>query len=139
LTGSDSYLGSSEEIETYLESISAPPVSESCACGGPVMTNEKDFSAAEDSYFVSWSSEHDTPAEYAVYGWVKQSEIIEGTEAQLLFRFTTNTEDMLGDADTLGDRSLMLYATSDSIVASTYSYDIQGTSLQKSLEETVQI
>jgi hypothetical protein len=33
----------------------------------------------------------------------------------------------------------LIYATSDSIVAATYSYDVLGTSLEKSLEEEVSI
>jgi len=45
----------------------------SCECVGPVMTAEQDFSGVDTAYKVVWEDGHDTPAEYAVYGWVKQN------------------------------------------------------------------
>jgi len=44
------------------------------------LTAEKDFSGATEAYQVIWEDEHDTPAEYAVYGWIKQNSLVEGSD-----------------------------------------------------------
>jgi len=64
-----------------MEAIGYPEADDAnCECGGPVMTAEHDFTGADKAYKVSWSSGHDTPAEYAVYGWIKQNALVEGTD-----------------------------------------------------------
>jgi len=42
----------------------------------------------------------------------------------MLFRFTINDEELLGDAEHLGDRALFMGVEGDHLVGSTYSYDI---------------
>jgi len=37
-------MGYNEDIAMYLSTAVNPPPHEPCACGGPVMTNERDFS-----------------------------------------------------------------------------------------------
>jgi hypothetical protein len=74
-------LSSVEEIEAYIESVGEPEADDAvCQCGGPVLTAEKDFTGATESYQVIWEDEHDTPAEYAVYGWIKQNNLVAGSD-----------------------------------------------------------
>jgi hypothetical protein len=90
------------------------------------MTAEQDFTNADDGFNVYWGEGvHDTPTEYAVYGWVKMNEAITDDEEQLILRFSTNTDDELGDADLLGDRTFLLSVNKDNILAQSYTYDIQ--------------
>lgn len=60
------------------------------------MTAEHDFSEATESYDVSWDT-HLRPQEYAVYGWAKHSAVITDDDEQILFRFTSNDDESLGD------------------------------------------
>jgi hypothetical protein len=87
------------------------------------LTPETDFSEGKE-YNVYWDGDHEAPMEYAVYGWVKQNAVVSGDEEQVIFRFTTNTDENLGDAETLGDRGLVLSVTEGHLIAYTYSYDI---------------
>jgi len=74
-------LSTTEEVEALMESIGYPETDDYvCECGGPVLTAEHDFSGVDSAYKVAWSSGHDTPAEYALYGWVKQSNLVVGTD-----------------------------------------------------------
>lgn len=74
-------MSSTEEIEAYIETRGEPEADDAvCQCGGPVLTAEKSFTGATDNYQVIWESEHDTPAEYAVYGWIKQDAKVDGTD-----------------------------------------------------------
>jgi hypothetical protein len=60
------------------------------------LTPETDFSDGKE-YNVYWDGNHEAPMEYAVYGWVKQNAVVSGDEEQVPFRFTTNTDENLGD------------------------------------------
>jgi hypothetical protein len=54
------------------------------------MTAEEDFTNADDGFNVYWGEgTHDTPTEYAVYGWIKMNEAITDDEEQLILRFST--------------------------------------------------
>lgn len=89
------------------------------------MTAEQDFTDATDGFNVYWDEgTHDTPTEYAIYGWIKMNEAITDDEEQLILRFSTQTDEDLGDADSLGDRTLLLSVNKDNILAQSYTYDI---------------
>lgn len=98
------------------------------------MTNERDFSKEDASYFVEWTSGHDTPQEYSVYGWVKANTV---SAQHMIFRFTTRTPENLGDAENLGDRTLFAAVSPDGIEGRTYSYDTFGNALEKDLGDTI--
>jgi hypothetical protein len=42
----------------------------------------------------------------------------------MLFRLTINKPDLLGDAEHLGDRELLMAVENDHLIGATYSYDI---------------
>jgi hypothetical protein len=44
----------------------------------------------------------------------------------MMFRFSINNADLLGDAEHLGDRALFMAVENDHLIGATYSYDIQG-------------
>jgi hypothetical protein len=84
------------------------------------MTAERDFSSMDEGYSVEWTSGHDTPQEYSVYGWVKASAV---SSQHMIYRFTTVHPEALGDAENLGDRALFAAASPDGVSGHTYNYD----------------
>lgn len=102
------------------------------------MTAEQDFTDAIDGYNVYWEEgTHDVPTEYAVYGWVKLNEAITDDEEQLVLRFSTNTDDVLGDADSLGDRTFLISVNKDNVLIQSYTYDILYLATSKSFYNTI--
>lgn len=118
-------MSSSDAVKTYVAEQTSPEEDLSnCSCGGAFLTATQDFTDRDDGYNVYWPDGHDTPKEYAVYGWFKMNEAVSGTDEQILFRFTTNEDADLGDADNLGDRTLVVSVKKDYVVFSSYTYDI---------------
>jgi len=118
-------LTSSDEVNAYYDAATQPDEGVVCECGGHFMTAEEDFTDAIDGFNVYWpEGTHDVPNEYAVYGWVKMNEAITDDEEQIILRFSTNTDEELGDADSLGDRTFLLSINKDNILAQSYTYDI---------------
>jgi len=120
-------LGNSSAVEKLLKGFAAneTPKRPACGkCGGSVMTPTYDFAEAKKGYKVEWEDVHNSPLEYAVFGWAKAHKQIKGTH--VLFRMTINDGKTLSDQSKLGDRTLMVTVNKDSIVGHTFSYDIKG-------------
>lgn len=131
---------SADNVADHVRNINNPSEDlANCDCGGAFLTATQDFSEIKEAYDVYWHEGHDTPKEYAIYGWVKLNEAITGTDEQLLFRFTTNDDDSLKDADTLGDRAFLISLVKDKIKFSSYTYDIQKKSTSNSFSDTVPV
>jgi hypothetical protein len=69
-------------------------------------------------------------------GWAKAHSYNQNGH-HMLFRFTINDENLVGDADHLGDRALFMAVEADHLVGATYSYDIQGQSIQKNIKNNI--
>lgn len=73
-------MSSESEINDYIDEREPKADGIACECGGPVLTAEKSFSSETEDYQVIWEDEHDLPEEYAVYGWIKQANKVEGSD-----------------------------------------------------------
>jgi hypothetical protein len=131
-------LTTADEVSTYYDATTHPDEGLVCECGGHFMTAEEDFTDALDGFNVYWGEGvHDVPTEYAVYGWIKMNEAITDDEEQLVLRFATNEDDILGDADNLGDRTFLISVNKDNILLQSYTYDILYQSTSKSFYNTI--
>jgi hypothetical protein len=124
--GESAFMGYTEHIEAHLnnkEEHEIPQRPRCSRCGGSVMTPAYDFDDVE-GYQVKWDGLHDSPLEYAVFGWARSHQPVSGSH--VLFRMTINNDALLGDQQTLGDRTLMVTMDANHVIGSTFSYDIQG-------------